>query len=148
MSDVNSTLQERGKRYGEFHNQATYAQDIKRVFQRSPNWETMTDDQREGLELIANKLGRILNGDPNYTDSWHDIAGYAQLVEKRIEQLAQEEELTRYNERVVGYLDYLIDNPTEHGDFDPIHDTPIRWFTTEEAEGQAFCTEAIQEAYR
>jgi hypothetical protein len=25
-------------------------------------------------------VGRILNGDPNWSDSWHDIAGYAQLV--------------------------------------------------------------------
>ena len=24
------------------------------------------------------------NGDPNYADSWHDIAGYAKLVEDRI----------------------------------------------------------------
>ena len=25
-------------------------------------------------------MKRILNGDPDYHDSWHDIVGYAQLV--------------------------------------------------------------------
>lgn len=87
MSDVTNTLQERGNRYGEFHEQSNYAQDMKAILRRSPNWATMTNDQREGLDMIANKIARILNGDPNYADSWHDIAGYAQLVEKRIEEL-------------------------------------------------------------
>lgn len=27
----------------------------------------------------------ILNGDPTYLDNWHDIQGYARLVEKRLE---------------------------------------------------------------
>jgi hypothetical protein len=34
--------------------------------------------------MIAHMLGRILNGDPDYADSWHDIAGYAQLVADRL----------------------------------------------------------------
>lgn len=86
MSDVTSTLAERGTRYGEFDEQANYAQDMKEILRRSPNWAKMNNDQREGLDMIANKIARILNGDPNYADSWHDIAGYAQLVEKRLSQ--------------------------------------------------------------
>jgi hypothetical protein len=35
--------------------------------------------------MIAHKLGRIVNGDPNYVDSWVDIAGYATLVAKRLQ---------------------------------------------------------------
>ena len=35
--------------------------------------------------MIAHKIGRILNGDPNYADSWVDIAGYAQLVANELE---------------------------------------------------------------
>jgi hypothetical protein len=34
--------------------------------------------------MIVHKIGRILNGDPNYDDSWADIAGYAQLVVKEL----------------------------------------------------------------
>jgi hypothetical protein len=30
--------------------------------------------------MIAHKIGRIVNGDPDHVDSWVDIAGYAQLV--------------------------------------------------------------------
>jgi len=41
----------------------------------------MSASHREALEMIAHKIGRILNGDPNYADSWHDIAGYAKLAE-------------------------------------------------------------------
>jgi len=42
-------------------------------------------DQREALEMIAHKIARIINGDPNYADSWVDIAGYAKLVSDRLE---------------------------------------------------------------
>jgi hypothetical protein len=43
-------------------------------------------DQREALEMIAHKIARIVNGDPNYADSWLDIAGYAQLVADRLNE--------------------------------------------------------------
>ena len=35
--------------------------------------------------MVAHKIGRILNGDPNYIDSWHDIIGYTRLVEQRLD---------------------------------------------------------------
>ena len=34
--------------------------------------------------MVAHKAARILNGDPNIADSWHDIAGYTQLVAQRL----------------------------------------------------------------
>jgi len=34
--------------------------------------------------MIAHKIARIINGDPNHLDSWHDIAGYATLVEQEL----------------------------------------------------------------
>lgn len=48
------------------------------------NWELLQPFQVEALEMIAHKIGRILNGDPNYDDSWVDIAGYAKLVADRL----------------------------------------------------------------
>jgi hypothetical protein len=30
--------------------------------------------------MILHKIARIVNGDSNYADSWHDIGGYAKLV--------------------------------------------------------------------
>ena len=34
--------------------------------------------------MIAVKISRILTGDPSHADNWHDIAGYATLVERRL----------------------------------------------------------------
>jgi hypothetical protein len=77
---VEDVLAERGARYGKFSSQSKYADDINNVLTASPNWEYMSTSQRECLRLIANKIGRILNGDVNYADNWVDIAGYATLV--------------------------------------------------------------------
>jgi len=84
MTDINETLNERGSRYGDFAGHAKITQDLKEVMARSKNWATLSPDKKEALEMIAHKIGRILNGDPDYADNWHDIAGYATLVEKNI----------------------------------------------------------------
>lgn len=97
MSEVDQTLAERGERYGPFNSHAAITQSIKTAmsgFGYSPNgcfntvhrtnWSRLSHAQREALEMIAHKIGRILNGDANYADSWHDIAGYAQLVENEL----------------------------------------------------------------
>lgn len=86
---VRDTLKERGSRYGSFETHAEYAELINRVFQMSPNWENMKPDSKESLRIIANKIGRILNGDPEYDDNWRDIAGYSTLVLDRIVRNAE-----------------------------------------------------------
>lgn len=74
------TLNERGKRYGDFKTHAEITQRLKEVMQSYPNWQALSRDKKEALEMIVHKIGRILNGDPNYHDSWHDIMGYTKLV--------------------------------------------------------------------
>ncbi len=86
MSSIDSTLTERGNRYGQFDGHARITQNIKAAMQASPNWSRLAPDQKEALEMAAHKFGRILNGDPNYIDSWHDVIGYTRLVEQRLEQ--------------------------------------------------------------
>lgn len=83
MSDVKDTLAERGNRYGDFADNARVSRSIQAEFQRHPGWGPMDDTKKEGLSMIAQKIARILNGDPEYKDNWHDIAGYAVLVEER-----------------------------------------------------------------
>ncbi len=78
---IDSTLKERGSRYGEYKDNARVAQEIKRVMKSGTNSGDLRDIQREALEVIAAKIARIVNGDPDYIDNWHDIAGYARLVE-------------------------------------------------------------------
>ena len=97
MASTEETLKERGERYGKFSSHAEITQNLKLAMLEGRHMapETtervtsrvakMQHDQVECLEMIAHKIGRILNGDPNYGDSWRDIAGYATLVADRLE---------------------------------------------------------------
>lgn len=87
--DITKILQERGKRYGKFADHAHISQSIKERMCESGGWLNLTEDQTEALEMIAHKIARILNGDPNYADSWRDIAGYATLVADRLEGVSR-----------------------------------------------------------
>ncbi len=80
VDTIDQILTERGKNYGSFKNHAEITQRLKLVMSQTPNWNRLTHDQKESLEMQVHKIGRILNGDPNYIDSWDDIAGYAKLV--------------------------------------------------------------------
>lgn len=84
MNDINQTLKERGERYGVFADNAAISQALKDIIRISRNWKKLTCDQKEALDLICAKIGRILTGDPDYADNWCDIAGYATLVEKEL----------------------------------------------------------------
>lgn len=90
-SPIDKTLTERGGRYGDFTHNANYAQDIKDAMRESDNWHRMPDFAREALDFIASKIGRILSGDFTYTDSWHDIQGFAKLAEDRFKDQQPQE---------------------------------------------------------
>ena len=84
MKDVTETLGLRENRYGEFRNVSETSQWLKDIMRGGASWKGMEPFMQESLDLIANKLARIVNGDPFYDDSWHDIGGYAKLVEIEI----------------------------------------------------------------
>lgn len=73
-------ITERGGRYGKFKDGAAIMQELKDVMREVDGWHNLTPSQREALDMIQHKIGRILNGDPTYDDSWKDIAGYATLI--------------------------------------------------------------------
>lgn len=102
MSDVSATLAERGGRYGAFKDHAKIAQGLQEVLQAAPNWSKLDPDMRQAMCVICDKMARILNGDPYYEDNWHDIQGYARLVEERILDLKrqQEEEAAKKIKRI------------------------------------------------
>lgn len=79
-ANIKTVLKERGKRYGRFSDDAALAQAIKAALRSGANWKRLAPFQAEALEMIATKLGRIVNGDPDYADSWVDVGGYAELV--------------------------------------------------------------------
>lgn len=83
---VEKTLEERGGRYGNFEHHAKIAQDLQDVMRAEPGWGLLKADQRQALTVIADKIARMLNGDAGYRDNWHDIVGYAKLVDDRMLQ--------------------------------------------------------------
>lgn len=82
--NIDDTLAERGARYGAFADHAVIAQGIQDAMRAPPGWARLAPDQKQALTVIADKIARMLNGDPNYTDNWHDIIGYSKLVETRL----------------------------------------------------------------
>ena len=87
---MEKTLAERGANYGDFLTHALITQNIKRAMVNSPKWHSLSDSQTEALEMVAHKIGRILNGDPNYKDSWVDIEGYIHLVSQELKDPEEE----------------------------------------------------------
>lgn len=81
---VDETIATRASRYGDFKDVAQISQDFLSIARAAPGWERMDTTQREGTTLILHKLARALSGDPTYKDNWHDIGGYAKLVEDRL----------------------------------------------------------------
>lgn len=99
VTAIDVTLNERGSRYGKFSNHAIITQTLKRVIRGEPvrydeyvsvrialqeKWESLPANMQEALDMTMHKIGRILNGDHNYDDSWHDIGGYTGLVVKKL----------------------------------------------------------------
>ena len=83
MSNIVETLEQRGQNYGDYGNMAYVAQKIKDVLRDGGAWLRVNPAQRESLDLMATKMARIVCGDPNLPDHWHDIGGYAKLAEDR-----------------------------------------------------------------
>lgn len=89
---VEKTLEERGSRYGKFYDHAMISQSLQDVMRANGNWEYLDVDEKQALTTIADKIARILNAPAGtvYSDSFHDIAGYALLVDKRLKALEAE----------------------------------------------------------
>ena len=83
---VSETLDERQATYGSFPAQAAIAQQLKDVMHRTPGWPGLPTDRKEALDMIVHKMARVLNGGVEDVDHYHDIAGYAMLVERSILQ--------------------------------------------------------------
>lgn len=85
--NIQDTLNERGERYGEFRDVARLSNDMMRVLHTAPNYHTaLSESQHFALVMITNKMARIVCGDPDYIDNWHDIAGYATLIEQELKR--------------------------------------------------------------
>lgn len=75
-------LNQRGATHGDYRAMSTRIQQIKAIMRMGSKWVDMSEPQKEALELIATKIGRIIEGDPEFKDHWDDLGGYAQLGAK------------------------------------------------------------------
>ena len=89
MTDISATLAERRGRYGDFTVHANIAQGIQEVMHMTERWPHLDRTKRQALTVIADKIARILSGDAEYRDNWHDIQGYAKLAEDRCRRAAE-----------------------------------------------------------
>lgn len=86
--DVSLTLAQREAQHGDYRETSRIIQNLKLAAADSPNWENLAPFQAESIEIILHKIGRILSGNPNHLDHWHDIQGYAKLVENLLDRNA------------------------------------------------------------
>jgi hypothetical protein len=97
---LEETLAQRKETTGEFKDVAAVCQAIKDVMRDAPKWNGMQLMCCEALDMIAHKMARILCGDPEHADAWHDIQGYAKLVEDRLQGFdAKAEAIRRAHEQ-------------------------------------------------
>ena len=89
---INKTLEQRGERYGKFKDVATTTYALQAAIQEAQTYDKLSASQIIALDMICNKMARIVNGDPNYSDNWHDIAGYATLVEQELNMTNRDKE--------------------------------------------------------
>lgn len=89
MIDINKTLEDREKTHGDFVSHALISQRLCYVMRdaNTATWHALPADKRESLEMIQHKIARILNGNPETHDHWHDIAGYATLIANKLKEI-------------------------------------------------------------
>jgi NTP pyrophosphatase (non-canonical NTP hydrolase) len=93
-NDPLSFLSERARTHGRFSGVAGCTQQLKEIMRGCPSWGRMSPSQREGAEMVAHKLCRILNGNPDHLDHWHDLGGYSVRVAEEIRHATATTETT------------------------------------------------------
>jgi len=83
-SNLSELIADREATHGDYFVNTTVMQRTKDLWRGAGGWDKLTPAQRESLEMIAHKVGRILGGDPNHKDHWLDVAGYAKLVADKL----------------------------------------------------------------
>ena len=80
---IEATLAERQAQYGSFEDVARTTGKIMEALSevRVNGLSDLPYPHRMALYMIASKMARIVNGDFNHKDGWHDIGGYSKLIE-------------------------------------------------------------------
>ena len=81
---IDQILAEREKTHGPYARHAAITQALKEIL-HGPWWALLSPTQKETIDMIAHKLGRILQETLILQTTINDIAGYATLVAKELE---------------------------------------------------------------
>jgi len=87
QTSVATTLKSRESSHGNYYFQSALAHMLKVQIRCTPGYDMLESDMKESLDMICVKISRIIHGNCNEPDHWHDIAGYAQLVQNRLKGL-------------------------------------------------------------
>lgn len=112
MSNVNETLKERGKVYGDYKGGSEFRANVMELIvdrYAKVNHGGMPAIHMVYVYDIVNKLSRLAVT-PYHIDTWHDIAGYATLVEealKKAEKQEQEQEADADDVYIKEFMDFV-----------------------------------------
>ena len=81
---IEETLKTRGNVHGNFVTSAVFKDTVNHLVSLTPNYDRMGHACRQAMFMIVEKMGRILYGEPIFADHWHDISGYAKLIDDAI----------------------------------------------------------------
>ena len=80
MTPTEKLLIERQETHGDYKEVAEIAQRFRDLMRGTVGWDDMNHAQREALDSMASKFGRLCSGNPHFRDHWDDLAGYATLA--------------------------------------------------------------------
>lgn len=80
--NIDDLIKERHKSHGPFKDFARIDQALKRIKQVYSG--PLSDAQASSIDMIFNKIARILSGNPEELDHWVDIQGYSRIIEKSL----------------------------------------------------------------
>lgn len=79
---IDTTLTTRGGTHGDYTENANISQQLKEVIRSCRGYKRLPATHAEALDMIMHKVARIMAGNAEFYDHWHDIAGYATLAER------------------------------------------------------------------
>lgn len=100
VNDIYKILNEREGEHGSVRGHGGVTQGMKVLMRDHDGWANLPDYQRECLEMIVHKIGRILNGKRNHVDSWQDVAGYSLCAVSEMEAEEQADALESVSARI------------------------------------------------
>ncbi len=84
--NISKVLKDRSTDYGDFKTHSSLVIQIMNILQEHQRYSSLPNPHKEAIHMIIHKIARCVNGNFNLKDNFTDIAGYALLVEKFIQE--------------------------------------------------------------